>query len=183
MSVVKIKFWLASLCVLALVGCGGGKSSEAGTPILGGSATPVASDVTATLSAAQIKNTGTDTVTVTVTAVDSNRAATKDIPVVLAVDSGATVKTSGAVTDANGQVTGVISIGEDKSNRVITITATSGGIVRTKTLSVTGAKLTATALPAALAPLEHGKVQFRLVDVNDNAIAEKQISITGPDGV
>ena len=183
MTIVNIKTWLAVLCLSALVGCGGGKRSEAGEPLLGGAQTLKAADVAVTLSAAQIKNAGADTVTVTVTAVDANRAAVKGIPVILAVDSGATVRTSAAVTDANGQVTGTISIGEDKSNRVIKITARSGDIVREKTLSVTGAKLKATALPAALAPLEKGKVQFRLVDVNDNPIAEKQVTITGPDGV
>ena len=34
MSVVKFKSWLAGLCVLALVGCGGGSGSDAGTPLL-----------------------------------------------------------------------------------------------------------------------------------------------------
>ncbi|MBC7726219.1 MAG: hypothetical protein H7242_01165, partial [Microbacteriaceae bacterium] len=39
MSVVKIKCWLASLCVLALAGCGGGGGSSAGAPLLGGGGT------------------------------------------------------------------------------------------------------------------------------------------------
>ena len=41
MSFVSIRSWLAGLCVLALVGCGGGGSggSDAGTPVLPGTGT------------------------------------------------------------------------------------------------------------------------------------------------
>ena len=43
MNFSTIKTWLAGVCVLALVGCGGGAASEAGTPLLGGGGTTASS--------------------------------------------------------------------------------------------------------------------------------------------
>lgn len=147
-------------------------------------AATAASDLTLTLSpSAVLSNSGTSTVTATVTAVDRNRNTVAGMPIVLSVDSGATVQVSAATSDSKGQITGVVSIGEDKSNRVITVTAVSGSVTKTAAIQVTGAKINATVLGAVLAPGQTGTVQYRLVDVNGNPIPGKRLTISGPSGI
>lgn len=143
-----------------------------------------AADLSLTLSpSAILSNSGAATVLATVTAVDSNRATVSGIPITLSVNAGATIKTSGSVTDASGQVTGSVGVGSDKSNRTITVTAVSGALVVTAKIQVTGAKINATVLGAVLAPGETGKVQYRLVDDTGNPMPDVPITIVGVGGV
>lgn len=142
-----------------------------------------ASDLTLSLSSSQLNNSGTQVVKATVVAVDGNRNTIAGIPVTLAVNNGATIKVSAAVTDADGKVTGDISIGEDKGNRPVVVTATSGTLSRTATLQITGAELKSTLLPAAISISTPGKVQYRLLDVSGNPITQRSITVTGPGGV
>jgi len=142
-----------------------------------------AADLSVTLSKSTLENSGTQTVTVTAVAVDANRNTVAEIPVTLAVNNGATVRVNSNLTDVDGKVTGTIGIGDDKSNRTITITATSGTIVRTTTLQVTGAQVRTTLLPAVLNVGQSGKIQYRLLDVSGNPIAGRTLTIVGPGGV
>jgi hypothetical protein len=143
-----------------------------------------ASDMTLTLSpSAILSNSGTATVVATATAVDANRNTVASIPVSISVDSGATVQVSGTTTNASGQVTGTVSIGDDRSNRTIIVTAVSGTIKRTATIQVTGSKITATVLGKVLSPGQTGTIQYRLVDVNGNPMIGKTFVVTGPTGV
>ncbi|WP_284615808.1 Ig-like domain-containing protein [Aquabacterium humicola] len=142
-----------------------------------------ASDLTLSLSSSQLNNSGTQVVKATVVAVDGNRNTIAGIPVTLAVNNGATIKVSAAVTDADGKVSGDISIGEDKGNRPVVVTASSGTLSRTATLQITGAELKSTLLPAAIAVGQPGKVQYRLLDVSGNPITQRSITVTGPGGV
>ncbi|WP_173121725.1 Ig-like domain-containing protein [Pseudaquabacterium terrae] len=142
-----------------------------------------AADLTLALSSSLLNNSGTQSVKATVVAVDGNRNTIAGIPVTLAVNNGATIKVASAVTDADGKITGDISIGEDKGNRTVTVTATSGTLSRTATVQVTGAELKSTLLPAAISVGEPGKVQFRLLDVSGNPITQRPVTVTGPGGV
>jgi hypothetical protein len=139
--------------------------------------------LTLSLSSPTLANSGTQTVTATVIAVDANRNTIPDIPVTMSVDSNATIKVASAVTDADGKVTGAIGIGDDKSNRVVTITAKSGTLTRTVTVQVTGAQIKSTLLPPAVVVSTAGKVQFKLTDVNGNPIPSKSITIQGPGAI
>lgn len=142
-----------------------------------------ASDMTLTITPATLSNSGTATVTAVATAVDANRATVSGIPITLSVNSGATVRTSSTLTDGNGQVSGVVSLGEDKSNRTILVTAVSGGITRTASIQVTGSKINATVLGAVLSPGQSGSVQYRLVDANNNPMVGQRFVVIGPAGV
>ncbi|MBI5254949.1 MAG: hypothetical protein HY855_00510 [Burkholderiales bacterium] len=153
--------------------------NEAGS----GGGTPKAADLTMSLSSATLPNSGTQTVTATVTAVDANRNTVAGIPVSFAVDQGGTVKVAANATDADGKVTAAVGIGDDRSNRVITVTAMSGTITKKLSVQVIGAQIRATLLPAVVNPGQAGKVQYRLTDVNGNAITGKPIVVTGPGGV
>jgi len=103
----------------------------------------VASDLALVLTSPTIPNTGSNSVTATVTALDANRNVLPNVPVSLTVDSSAFIAPSGPTTGANGTVTGVLNIGSDRSNRLITITAVSGTVTRVARLEVVGAKLAA----------------------------------------
>lgn len=142
---------------------------------------PQASDLTLSLSSSTVDNSGSKTVTATATAVDANRIALSGIPVQLSVtDSSAFLVAPSNQTNSSGQVTGTVGIGPDHSNRTITVTATSGTLVRTAAFQVTGATFSqATAVPAVVAAAASGAVQYRLTDVNTNAMAGVPITVSG----
>ena len=175
-----------------LVACGGdtecpteasfGGSTDVGecaTSGGGGSTTPTAADLSLALSSTSLANNGTSEITATVTAVDVNRNALPEIPVTVSVDSNAVATVSGSATDDKGVVTAAIGIGADRANRSVTVTARSGGLSRTATFQVVGANLTATPLPAVIAPGAAGTVDFRLIDVNSNPMSGQRIVVTG----
>lgn len=186
---MKTKNFLIALFALALAACSGG-GGDAGTSTFNGGGSggggttppPTAADLSVTLSAPTVNNSGTDTVVVTAIAVDSNRNAVAGIPVALSVDSGATIQVSGSQTSAAGQVTGTVGIGSDRANRTILIRATSGTLVREAALRVVGTRITATALPAVLAPGQAGRVQYSVVDATGNALGATNVTITGAGG-
>ena len=129
-----LKHFLSSLLITALAACGGG-GGNSGTPLIGPSTSSV-TDLVVVLSASTIANTGSESVTATVIALDSNRNAVAGVPVTLAVNSNAVITPSALSTGSSGTVTAAIGIGTDRSNRTITITATSGSIIRTAALLV-----------------------------------------------
>ncbi|HSN74223.1 MAG TPA: Ig-like domain-containing protein, partial [Anaerolineae bacterium] len=148
------------------------------------SAAPRAADLALALSAATLSNDGSSTIVATATAVDANRNTLAEIPVTISPTNNATATPSGTATDEKGVVSAEIGIGSDRSNRSITVTATSGGLSRTATFQVIGANLTATPLPAVVAPGSTGnKVDFRLVDVNSNPMSGQTIVVNGVSGV
>lgn len=142
---------------------------------------PQASDLSLTLSATNIDNSGSRTVVATATAVDSNRRALQGIPVQLSVaDTSAFIVAPSNQTNDNGQVTGTVGIGQDRSNRQVTVTATSGTLTRTVAFQITGAQFSqATAVPSVVAAGAAGTVQYTLTDVNGNPIAGVPISVSG----
>lgn len=172
-----------ALATAVLVGCGGGGAS--GDCVLcnnggGGGGTVTAADLSLALSAQSISNSGADTVTVTVTAVDASRNSLSGATVVISADSGAVVSAAGKTTGADGVVTAAVGIGADKTNRSITLTATSGGITKTATLQVTGSKISTT-YASNVTPGSVGNVVHYLVtDVNGVAIAGQAISVSAP---
>lgn len=155
-------------------------SATATLTVIDGASETKASDLTLSLSALTLANSGTQTVTATVLAVDSNRNTIPNIPVTMSVDANATIKVASTATDADGKVTGAVGIGDDKSNRVIVVTAKSGTLTRTVALQVTGAQIKSTLLPPAVAAGKSGKVQYKLTDVNGNPVPGKSITIQGP---
>lgn len=142
--------------------------------------TPTAADLSLVLGAPSVTNGGSSTVTATVTAVDANRNVIRGIPVTLSVDAGATLAASATVTDALGLVTANVGIGADRSNRVVTVTAVSGSLVRTASFAVTGARLTASASPLVVAGSAGNVVEYTLLDFNAVAMADQPITVTAP---
>lgn len=171
---------LSALVLLTVAACGGGGGGGAGTPVLGtGSGTATAEDLSLTLSAPSMTNGGSATVVATATAVDKNRNVVAGIPVTFTVDSGATAAPSAKTTNAQGIVTAAIGNGSDRSNRVITVTATSGTLVRTASFAVTGARLTVSASPLVVAGSAGNIIEYTLVDFNAVAMFDQTITVSG----
>ena len=143
-------------------------------------ASPVAADLTVSLSASTLSNNGSSTITATAVAVNSQRNALAGIPVTYTVDNSAVAVVSGPVTNANGAVTAAIGVGADRSNRVITVTASSGTLTRSVSFVVTGATLTASFAPLVDAGTTNNQIEFRLVDANAAAMPGQVVNVSAP---
>jgi hypothetical protein len=188
MNFLKTFAVLASLCVLS--GCGGGGGSSgtnafapaASSPALSASGVPLvaAADLVVQLSKTTLDNTGVDSVLFTVTAVDANRVAIPDAAVSFNANSQATFTATGSSTGSNGKVSATLEVGASRANRLITVTVTSGSIVKTSTVQVIGSTLTGTLVPNIVAPGASGKVTYRLVDKLNSSMANEAVTIIAP---
>ncbi|MEO5688294.1 MAG: hypothetical protein ABIR54_13120 [Burkholderiaceae bacterium] len=155
-----------------LAGCSAGGDPKPKTP-----GTAEAADLIVTVDKNAIADTGAETATVTVTAVDSSRNIVGGAPVTIVPDRNGLITSSSATTaSGTGQVTGVLAIGADKSNRTIDVVVTSGSITKTVKVDVTGAQLQAT--PSSAAPATTATVQFVLADKAGTPIAGEPIAVT-----
>lgn len=139
---------------------------------------PQAATLAVLLDKRTVNNSGTDQVTVTVTAKADNGSVVAGIPVTFSVDGNALYVPSGTSTDKNGELTAVVKIGDDKSNRLINVTAKSGLLTKTESFQVTGSKLQPTALPATTTPGATGAIEYRLNDVNGTPMPKIPVSVT-----
>ncbi len=183
--------------VAALGGCGGG-GGDAGTSVFGSGSgtttgtgtgtvtggstvTVAASDLNLKLSTTNVNNSGSQTVAVTATAVDASRNTLTGVPVTLSFDGNAVAQVVGKTTGADGTVTATVAIGADRSNRIVTVTATSGDITRTGSFQVTGTQINSTLGAAVVAPSSPmNSIQYRVLDVNSAAMADQAITVSAP---
>ena len=128
-------------------------------------------------SSTQIFNTGSASVGIVVTAIDANRNTVAAVPVSISVDAGGVVAGAAPQTGANGSISATLFVGVDRSNRLITITATAGTITRKATVQVVGTTITSTLVPAVTAQNTPGAVQYRVVDQAGNAMAGQSVQI------
>lgn len=169
-----------------LTACGGG-GGNSGDPLYGdgsgtsGSATSAkVADLTLSLDSYAMQNSGSASIKATATAVDSNRNVLASVPVTFTVNNNATIATSSTTTDKTGVVTGTVTLGSDRSNRSVTVTAVAGSISRTATFQVSGSKIAA-ALSLSVTPGSKGnQVTYRVTDVNSNPIANTAINVSAP---
>jgi Bacterial Ig-like domain (group 1) len=172
---------LAIVAAGVVASCGGG-GADAGTPPFGngggGGGNTSATDLVVELSRATVPNTGSVTVAITTTAIDNSRNVVADAPVTITADGDAVVTAAKTVTDASGKLTATIGIGANRANRVINVTVTSGSISKKTTVTVFGAKLTGTLVPAVLSPGASGKVEYRLLDQAGNPMVGQTVAVT-----
>lgn len=179
-----IKWLVAIFAAVVLASCGSGGCDAGESPLTGANACSgdgggaEAADLSIVLSTTSVDNSGSETVSVTVTAVDASRVGLSGIPVAMSVNNGAVILVDEAETDANGRITATVSIGADRSNRVVSVTAVSGELTRVAAFQVTGARLQATLLPTVIEPGDAGEIQYRLVDVNSNPLVGQPITVT-----
>ena len=177
----RFSMWIAALALpILMTGCGGGSGSEAGTPVLGGDTNTAVSDLVLQLGSTTLSNNGTDTLTVTVTALDTNRNVVSGATVNLSVDSDAVLNASSTTTSTSGVVSATVSPGSNRADRVVTVTAVSGTIKKTASFQVTGAQITASLSVSVSPGSSNNQVVYRVTDVNDNPIANTAISVSAP---
>jgi len=176
--------------MLALFACGGGGGNP-GLPVTGPEAgnndsieSPVAADFVFQLDKTSIVNTGSDIALLTITALDSSRNTVSAVPVSVSLDNNAVfTEKSGTLTDTTGSFTGKISIGSDKSDRIITVTMNVGAITKKASVVVTGSQITVTPVPSA--PTRGQKVTLNIstTDANGAAISGVEVNLSGTAGV
>lgn len=177
----RFSMWIAALALpMLMAGCGGGSGSEAGTPVLGGDTNTAVSDLVLQLGSTTLSNNGTDTLTVTVTALDTNRNVVSGATVNMSVDSDAVLNASSTTTSTSGVVSATVSPGSNRADRVVTVTAVSGTIKKTASFQVTGAQITASLSVSVSPSSSNNQVVYRVTDVNDNPIANTAISVSAP---
>lgn len=179
----------ALFALFALTACGGGGGSAGTsplvpTPVVTGSGSVAALDVQ--LSSPTIPNSGVGTVTATITAVDANRNAVGGAAVTVSVDSGliAFTGTGGSVTDSAGRILANVSIGSNRSNRAIVVTATAGSVAAKATLNVvdstSGATPASVELIAGATTVGTGGdgvlIRAFVKDVNNNALPSTAVT-------
>jgi len=165
--------WLAGLAVCGLLtACGGSAPGLNPTnPSTAASRLDIALDKTS------VSNTGLETVAVTITAVNSSGNAVSGAAVSVSVDNNGVYAGTSTTTDASGKITGTAGTGSDRSNRVITITAKSGGITTSTAFRVTGAQLAVSGTSNVSAGASTA-VTFKLTDSAGSAIAGQAIAVT-----
>lgn len=187
--------WMVlALCGLTACGGGGGNSgtspfsSAAGCTASAASAASgaassctslVAANLDLQLDVATIDNSGAASVKATATATTASGQALSGVPVSFSVDNSGIFSVAGTATDSTGKLTATVLPGSDPSNRLITVTATSGGLSKSASFAVTGAKLTGTPIPVNVLPGSTGnRVDFRLVNANGSPMIGQPISVS-----
>jgi hypothetical protein len=182
MKPMKFLNWtMGAALALGLAACGGG-GGNSGTPAFGGGggSAAAAADLVLEPSATQIANTGAASVTLTVTAVDDKRVAVAGAAVTVQADNDGVLTQSSAVTDGNGRVQATLTIGSNRANRVITLSASSGSASRSQQIQVTGTRITTTLVPAVVAPSTAAQIQYRVVDQGGNPMVGQAITVSAP---
>jgi hypothetical protein len=178
----RIVHWMALVATSLLVACGGGGGDAGDSPFggggSGGGGSATVSDLLISLDKTSITNSGSDSVAVTVIAVDGSRNTLSAVPVSISVDNNAVVSGASATTGTDGKVSATVTQGADRTNRTVTVSASSGSIVRTAAFSVTGAQLAATLAKPVVNPGEASTISFRLTDVNGGAIGGQAVTIS-----
>jgi hypothetical protein len=177
-----IKGMGALLAALLVAACGGGGGSAGAPPFGdggggGGGSAPTA-DLIVELSKANVANTGSDSVIITTTALDAARNTITGAPVQVTADAEAIVTSTTATTGADGKQQSTLTIGSNRSNRIITVTVQSGSVTKTASVQVFGAKVTATLVPAVVAPGAAGKIQYRLTDQAGSPMVGQEVVVT-----
>ena len=199
-----VKGLTALLLAATLAACGGGGGSAGGTGTTTGTgagtgtgtgpgtttgtgtgtttATPVAASLIYNLSKTTLSNGGGDQVTLTVTALDSNNNPVAGVPVTVALDSGVYTPAT-TTTQANGQVSGAITIGASKANRDITATITAGSQTAKATVAVTGTQISLSPVPATPQPGSTVRVDLKVTDANGAGIGSTPVQLSGTLGL
>lgn len=183
---------VGGLLLVALVGCGGGGGS-AGTPAggTGGGTVPigtgtavVASDFIFELDKQSLASAGNEKALLTILAVDSNRNVVANVPVSISVDSGGVFSSasSGTLTDASGKYSGSISLGGNKTNRVVNAKISVSGIEKIASIQVIDSKISVTAVPATAAPGGPITINLSSIDSAGAAVPNVPVLISGTSG-
>ena len=183
-----IAFGLAAL--VAACGGGGGNAS-APPPAPDPTLVKNVSDVVFILDKTTITNTGNDKAVLTVTVLDEKRNALAGVPVSVTLDVGIYTPAT-IITDAVGQVSGVIAIGRDTAVSTISATITAAGktstgattsVSKLASIKVKGNTLSAVFAQASVSKGKSATLDVTTVDGAGNPISGVVVTLTGIPGV
>jgi Bacterial Ig-like domain (group 1) len=141
---------LLCFAAFALAGCGGGASNGAATPspvTPPAAVTATASQLEAQVSAAQLDSSSTGAVTVSVIAKNESNAVVPGVVVTFSASSG-NLTVLNATTDVDGKAVASLTVGANKSNRIITVAAAAKGVSTSTSIDVRGTTLAISTPPS-----------------------------------
>jgi hypothetical protein len=170
--------WMKALAAVGvsavLAACGGGGGSAGTVP---GSLPPgpTAQTIDVVSSSLQVGG-GGDQVTITAVVKDAGNVSMPSIAVTFATDTG-TLTSADATTNLAGIATATLSAGANKTNRVMTVTVSSGSVSGSVKVEVTGTKLTYTG--STTVPLgDTTPVSVKATDSKGTAISGLPITVS-----
>jgi hypothetical protein len=171
---------LALLLMVSLAACGGGGGSGAGAQPFGFSGSSSSGSdpaaVQVTTSVPSIGSDGRTTASITAIVKDaSNRSMANQDVKFATTDTGSVLQVVNARTDASGTATATLSI-SDAANRTITVTATTGSLVKSVPVAVTGTQLSLSG-PATLVAQAANEFTVSLRNSAGTAIAGAVVAI------
>lgn len=127
------------------------------------------------LSASSIDLAAPKPISVTVTAVNSANQIVANAPVTLSVSNGGLLTTTASKTNASGQLTGVLEVGDNRAARTMTVTAISGAVVRNTQVSVVDGS------PSS--PVEELRLTFSSPTISNKAPTAVEVTVTAVNAV
>jgi hypothetical protein len=179
--------FFACLIFSLFAACGGGGGSAGSTNASGGISggaitTTTVADFQLGFNKSTLENSGGDEVIVTVTAFDAKNNVSKNVPVIVTVNAGATYVGITDKTDTDGKVTGKLTSPVDKTNRVIAVTAKVGTVIKTANISVVGSVISVVSLPSEPTAGENVSYDISLKDSGGVGISGASIALGGSIG-
>ncbi|MDN3575785.1 Ig-like domain-containing protein [Chitinimonas viridis] len=119
---------------------------------------------------------GSSTIDVTALVKDANNNTVSGQTVVFSANSGALTVTNNGVSDAAGRASAVLSSGDDKTTRDITVTAKVGSLTATSTVRLAGTKITIAGVNSLVVG-NNTQLTIRLQDGAGRAIAGQTLTL------
>lgn len=122
---------------------------------------------------------GTDKIDFTVYAKDANSAAASNATISVA-STGGFLSANSVTTDATGQATFALGVGDEKDNRQISVTLTAGTVVKAQTITISGTTLSLLASETVTTPNDATPIELTatLRDAAGQPISDATISFT-----
>jgi hypothetical protein len=158
-------------------GQGGTVPTPTPTPTLSGSTE--ASRFELVLDKFVIKNSGSDEVGVTITALNDSGNPINGLSVGVKVNNATFTPDTDLITKSGGKVTGKVTIGALKSNRKINVLATVGSLTQTRVIDVIGSEISVTPVPAIPTPGQTVTLSIKAKDASGAGLARLPLEISG----
>lgn len=169
------------LILVSLVGSGCGAGGKINGVDDGDGAGGAGSINSLNLSASKLTldTNGTDKIDFTVFAKDANNSAASNAAISVA-STGGFLSANSVTTNATGQATFTLGVGDEKNNRQISVTLTAGAVVNAQTITIRGTTLSLLASDTVTTPTDATPIELTatLRDAAGQPISDAAISFT-----
>lgn len=168
------------ILLLSLAGCGSDKTLSTDNSSSSSSSSTGVASIQLMTSSTQLPSDDSNPVTISALALNANNQAIPDVAMIISTNSGY-LNNQDAVTQDNGIATAELHVGSDRSNRTITITASSGTATATLLITVSGTKLSIQG-PAAVTNGTTQNYTISLLDAGGEGIANQVVTVASTIG-